>query len=103
MPKMPRPKEPVLVAISWYSREDYPRVKAIEPDENDMEDTYDEWRAFADIATVEAAKAGRNIEWIEIKSEEFKAWLKATGKPNRPQTRAEYVHDLASAKYATKS
>ena len=103
MPKMPRPIEPTLIAMSRYSREEYPKIKAIEYADNDMEETYDEWRAIADAAAMEARKMGQEVEWFDMKPADFIAWLTSTGKPNRPENRAEYVHLLASAKYATKN
>ncbi|WP_331326503.1 hypothetical protein [Methylobacterium fujisawaense] len=99
---MPKKAEPDIVVVSRYSREDYPAVRALAKDGGHMEETYDEWLEYAEPVCAEIIASGRRLERIDIRSGEFAAWLKAKGLKSTPETRAQYVHELASAKFASK-
>ncbi len=90
-----------LVAFAWYRRDDFDRVRALAKGDCDLQPTFDEWLAHAKevLATI---PAGVRVEKITVKSDELAVWLAANNVESNEQTRAQFVFDLASAKYADK-
>lgn len=102
MPRMPKKPEPDIVVVSRYSREDYPAVYALAKDGGHMEESYDDWLELTETACATIIAQGKRLERVDIRSHEFAAWLKAKGFESTPETRAHYVHEVASAKFASK-
>lgn len=102
MPKMPKRSEPTVIAISRYDKDDYEACRSIDDPGNDMEATYDEWRSYADPVIAEVIANGHKPLFIDVRSHELAAWLAANDLRNSPKSRARYVHEMASAKFATK-
>ncbi len=91
-----------IVGVAWYERDDYDRVRALSKGDSELQPTFDEWLDNASKELVRAAMGGLVIEKFTVKSDELAVWLAANNVDANVQTRAAYVHHLASAKYANK-
>lgn len=78
--------------ILWLRPEDYPRFRAIF---DDVDDTFEEWRARMDRRLVEFSQKGIEIERMLINPDELVAWCRANGRPVDANARAEYPAVLA--------
>lgn len=101
MPRMPQAK-PDLVVVAWYSRENYDAVRALGKDGGGLQATFDQWREQAETQIASIVSRGIRVERIEIDPSQLTAWLRAENVECNEQTRAAFVHHLASAKYADK-
>jgi hypothetical protein len=87
---------PDIIAITEFTREDYPALYALAPNGGGMEKTFDEWKKFADETVAVALLKGAKVIRIRIKPDEFKSWLAAKGLKSDGRTRAVYCHEVAS-------
>lgn len=90
-----------LVAVAWYKRDDFDRVRALSKGDCDLQPTFDEWLQHAEHMLT-GVPEGVRVEKYTVKSDELAVWLAANNVESNSQTRAQYVHELASAKHSNK-
>lgn len=95
-------KPAAIVAVAWYTREDFDAVRQLAHDGGGMHDTFDDWLNAAEKVVKLAALQGATVERVTVKADAFAAWLAAADVENDEQSRASYAHMLASAKNAAK-
>ena len=83
------------VAVSWYTPDEWARVKAAAADPEVFENTFQEWEAMATDALRDLRKAGTNPVKVFVAAEELQAWCLVHGKPVRADARAEFVLEKA--------
>jgi len=98
MPKTPTGK-PDLVAIAWYSEENFDRIRALVKDGGGLQPTYQEWLRQAQSFIASLIVQGITVERVEMDPDNFTAWLRSENVDSNEQTRARYAFDIASAKY----
>lgn len=79
--------------VLWLKPEDYPRFRAIF---NDVDDTYEEWRARMERKIPDYIKQGVYIERMLIDPDALVEWCRANGRPVDAQARAIYPAILAA-------
>lgn len=90
----------VVVAITEFTREDYPAVYALAPDGGGMDKTFDEWKKVADAAVAAALMEGHEVIRIRIEPDAFRTWLHSKNLKSDHRSRAVYCHELASRRLA---
>lgn len=91
-----------LIAVAWYERDDYDAVRALAEGGGNLHATFDEWLDNASKELLSLAMQGIVVEKFTVKADELAAFLAAGNVQSNEQTRAAFVHHLASAKYADK-
>ena len=99
MKRKPRKKAPdlrgVITGVAWYSPEQWEQMKAVVPDPENLEPSYEEWVSMASAALVQLKEAGIVWEKVLIEAEEFVAWCeegqRALGSSARSQFAAEKI------------
>jgi hypothetical protein len=79
------------VAVSWYTPDEWARVKAVAADPEVFESSFPEWEAMATDALRDLRNAGTDPVKVLISADELQAWCLAHGKPVRADARAEFV------------
>ena len=85
-----------VIAITEFTREDYPAVYALAPNGGGMEETFDDWKKLADAAVAAALFQGKKVVRVRIEPDAFAAWLRAKHLDSSAETRARYCHEVAS-------
>lgn len=70
---------PPFVGIPWYSRADYPRIRRLMVDGNELPRTYDEWLAQTEVACQRYQRRGVRVVPADVKAKYFAAWCRAEG------------------------
>jgi hypothetical protein len=88
----PRKKKKLPVAgVTWYTEDNWSRVKAAAADAERFEATYADWNAMAVEALVELKTRGIDAVRIFIAADELLSWCLVHDKPNSAASRAEFV------------
>ena len=88
----PKPQHrAVKVGVTWYTDDEWGRVKAAASDSERFEETYAEWLAMAEESTKNMLSSGIVTERIFITASELLAWCLAHDKTNNAAARAEFV------------
>jgi hypothetical protein len=80
-----------VVGVTWYTEEDWSKVKAAATDPERFEETYAEWNAMAIEAVADLKKAGVNTVKFFVIPNELLPWCLLHKKPNNAASRAEFV------------
>ena len=80
-----------VVGVTWYTEEDWSKVKAAATDSERFEETYAEWNAMAIEAVADLKRAGVNAVKFFVISNELLPWCLVHNKPNNAAARAEFV------------
>jgi hypothetical protein len=83
--------QPVVAGVTWYTEEDWRKVKAAATDPERFEETFAEWNAMAVEAVANLKKAGVNTVKFFIIPNELLPWCQLHNKPNNAASRAEFV------------
>lgn len=98
-PKVPpwlKPKGPpagARVGVSWYTAEEWLKVKTSAADPERFEDTYAEWLEMAEKALLELRAVGINAQRHHIVASDLLAWCMAHGRVNDAAARSQYIVD----------
>jgi hypothetical protein len=82
-----------VIGVTWYTEENWSKVKAVATDPDRFEETYAEWSAMAIEAVADLRKTGVNIVKVLIVPSELLPWCLAHNKPNNAASRAEFVSE----------
>ena len=88
------------IAVGWYSRETFDRVRQLEPDGGGLQDTFEDWLKDAQQAILELATHGVQVERIYIDPDVLLAFCRARKIKCHPEARAEFVVEVAMAREA---
>ncbi|MCX7111654.1 MAG: hypothetical protein NTX45_16320 [Proteobacteria bacterium] len=86
-------KSSTVVGLTWYTEEQWERVKATAVDPGRFESTYVEWQAMAINALAEIQKTGMNVVKFFVIPDELQSWCLLHDKPNSATSRAEFVSE----------
>ena len=82
-----------VVGVTWYTEENWSKVKAAATDPERFEETYAEWNAMAIEAVADLKKAGVNTVKFFVIPSELLPWCLLHNKPNNAASRAEFVSE----------
>lgn len=82
------------VAMPWYDEDDFALLWSLAHDRDAMPPDYAEWHRNAQRVLSELLAAGRAIQVITIKPDDYLAWLGST--PNTAAARLRYVEQIAA-------
>ena len=82
-----------IVGVTWYTEENWSKVKAAATDPERFEETYAELSAMAIEAVADLKKTGVNTVKFFVVPNELLPWCLAHNKPNNAASRAEFVSE----------
>ena len=82
-----------VVGVTWYTEENWSKVKGAATDPERFEETYAAWSAMAIKAIVNLQKAGVNTVKVSVVPSELLPWCLAHNKPNNAASRAQFVSE----------
>ena len=82
-----------VVGVTWYTEENWNKVKAAATDSERFEETYAKWSAMAREAIADLKKAGVNAVKVLVIPNELLPWCLAHNKPNNAASQAEFVSE----------
>ncbi|MBU0637245.1 MAG: hypothetical protein KKB50_00115 [Planctomycetes bacterium] len=88
--------QPDVIAVAWFRRDQWARLRQVAHDSDDLEESYDAWRALA-TEHFDALKAeGYNVVKIGVDVNDLLRWCRERGYPVNGATRSEFAAELAS-------
>jgi hypothetical protein len=83
-----------LVAVAYYLREEWEALRALAPDPDVLEDTYDEWFAFYTESIAGFRAAGVQPKRVDVRLSEFLDWCRLKRRRPDGAARAAYTLDV---------
>jgi hypothetical protein len=103
MPKLPQETRSDLVAgVAWYREADWPRVKELFPDADELHDSYAEWLKSAEDSLKRLKRAGVVAEPFIIDIGDFLGWCLVHGRRRDAKARSEYVAEKLRLKHGVR-
>jgi hypothetical protein len=84
-------KSSTEVGITWFRREDYPRILEIMVDRDEMYDNYDRWLVDAEQAELHLVHEGCKVSRIVIDPQQFPAWCLLRGLSPSADARSRFT------------
>jgi predicted nucleic acid-binding protein len=82
------------LALAWYSREAWERLRQVADDVHALDDTYEDWERQALRAIRDLESHGRPIRKVAIDIDALLAWCREHHRRNDSKARAEYTAEL---------
>ena len=79
------------IAVAWYAKEEWAKVKACAADREVFDDTYEEWVAQAERTMRKMKKLGVPAVRLPVTAAALQAWCWAEGVPNTSSNRAGFA------------
>lgn len=80
-----------VLAVAWYSPEDWRRLREVAVDPEVLETEYEEWVATANSALREIREAGLSAVKVQVNIDELISWCEEQGLALDGQARARYA------------
>ncbi|MCM2569731.1 hypothetical protein NAT65_01425 [Achromobacter xylosoxidans] len=91
-------KRPVVaLGMSWYSRENYERVKALSDDPEVFPNTFDSWQKLAQAGFDKFTAQGHLVIKADINPETFPQWCRDNGHRVDAKGRIAFANARAAA------
>ncbi|MGO4526439.1 hypothetical protein AB4097_16430 [Microvirga sp. 2MCAF35] len=87
---------PRRIGLPWYSREDYPRIRAMMIDPHNLASTYEVWLASAENNESVGRQAGLRVERIMIEPAAFATWCGEQGLVPDGRARTAYTAEMCA-------
>lgn len=94
----PAPDE-MVVGVAWYSRDEWPRIRAIAADPETLEASYDDWLKVFNESRDALRQAGIVAEDVPVIADELRQWCVAEGRSIDGEARASYAAEQLRRKY----
>jgi hypothetical protein len=97
--QLKKPGAGMAVGVAWYREADWPRIKKLFPDADQLHETYAEWLKFAEESVKRLARSGMTVERVVIDIDDFLGWCLIHNRARDAKARTEYVTEKLSHKY----
>ena len=82
------------VGFAWYERAQWPRLRELAADVDQLEEDYDAWLTSAERGVATLKSEGLSVERVLVDVEEIAAWCTRKGRRFDSRARSEYVADF---------
>ncbi|MGH9552398.1 MAG: hypothetical protein ACRD3W_23625 [Terriglobales bacterium] len=87
----------VVLAVCWYTKEQWEKLRCVAVDADDMDDSYEEWlEGITSYLSTFAKAAGTLVTKIEVDVDELQAWCKKRGVPNDSEARSQFAQQRSA-------
>ena len=83
----------LVVGVAWYSRATWTELRRLLPDDDKLEQTYEEWLAMFEEAFAKVQSTGVQPERYEVKLDALLEWCSPMGAVPDSSTRAAFVSE----------
>ena len=97
--KQPKKSGVGVVGVAWYREADWPRIKELFPDADQLHDSYAEWLKFAEGSVRRLRRSRVTVEPYTIDLDDFLGWCLVHGRPRDANARTAYVVEKLGLKY----
>ena len=97
--KQPKKSGVGVVGVAWYREADWPRIKELFPDADQLHDSYAEWLKFAEDSVRRLRRSRVTVEPYTIDLDDFLGWCLVHGRPRDANARTAYVVEKLGLKY----
>jgi hypothetical protein len=87
----------MVLGVCWYTPEEFIKMKQAASDREVFEDTYEEWRQFAEKTMADLKKQGADPRRVFVKTDDFRRWCDKNGLPTDGSARTRYVAEILRA------
>ena len=82
------------LGLAWYTPEQWSRLRDLSTDKARLEDTYEEWRSFAEKAEADLLAEGVQVQRVPVDVDALATWCTQNRHPIDGEARAEFVAHL---------
>jgi hypothetical protein len=100
--QLKKPGAGMAVGVAWYREADWPRIKELFPDADQLHETHAEWLKSAEDSVKRLARTGMTVEPVAIDIDDFLGWCLIHNRARDAKARTEYVTEKLSRKYPSK-
>jgi len=97
--KQPKKSGVGVVGVAWYREADWPRIKELFSDADQLHDSYAEWLKFAEGSVRRLRRSRVTVEPYTIDLDDFLGWCLVHGRPRDANARTAYVVEKLGLKY----
>ena len=83
-----------MLGIAFYSREEWEALRAVAPDADVLEETYDEWLTVYRSSVASLRAAGIRPKRVAIQLGQLQEWCRLNGRRPDAEARAAYASDV---------
>ena len=81
----------IVIALAWYRREQWARLREVSADRADLEDTWEEWVRLSEKGLASAQARGLRVEKVQCDVDELVAWCKEKRQPIDGSARSAFA------------
>ena len=79
------------LAIAWFRSDQWDRLRALATDSHVLENTFEEWRAYAESQYADMKRKGLDVRKIDVDLDELVAWCNHKKIPLDANARSEFA------------
>lgn len=85
------------MAVCWYDKEQWQKLRTVAADPEDLEDTYEEWlEGITSYLKQFGAAVGREVTKIDVNIDELQSWCNLRGLPINGEARSQYAMERSA-------
>jgi hypothetical protein len=81
----------VVAGIAWFRANQWPLLRSLATDAEDLEETYEEWIKIAEKTMEDLARHGVLTQKVDVDVNDLQAWCSAQNRPLDSSARAAYA------------
>lgn len=91
-----RTQQGVIIGVTWYTPEQFTRMKSVAEDADGLDDTYNDWLKNASAHVRRLRKDGYQVVKVPMDVDEWVVWCQQHGKTLTGPSRSQYTSHKAS-------
>lgn len=91
------------IAIAWYQKDEWEKMKALSVDPDDLDDDYESWKINANTLIATLRESGVIAQKVSVKADRLLQWCQQQGKPLNGEARSGYAAFLLEQRHNRKS
>ena len=92
----------LVLGVCWYAPVEFIKMKQAAVDGDNFENTYEEWRQFAEKTITNLKKEGVDPQKVYLKTDDFKFWCEKNDLPADGPARTRYVNEILESENNSK-
>ena len=92
----------LALGVCWYTPEEFIKMKHAAIDGENFEDTYEEWRLFAEKTMTDLKKEDVKPQKVYVKTDDFRFWCEKNDLPIDGSARTRYVAEILKSENNSK-
>lgn len=89
----------LVMAIAWYSKQEWEKLKSVVDDPSSLDDTYSDWRKQANSALADIRNGGQEVMKISVKIDDLLEWCAEQGLKPDGKARSQYAAHVSRLRH----